>query len=65
MVVDAPLEYRTEIDTAIAGMTGYQIDRHRIIVEGVCPKYQKECEKDGRQINDERGKQHIASERFV
>jgi len=47
MVVDAPLEYRTEIDTAIAGMTGYQIDRHRIIVEGVCPKYQKECEKDG------------------
>ena len=43
--VDAPLDYRTKIDTTVAGMTGRQINRHRIIVEGLCSKCQRECEK--------------------
>lgn len=43
--VDAPLDYRTKIDTTVAGMTGRQINRHRIIVEGLCSKGQRECEK--------------------
>ena len=43
--VDTPLDYRTKIDTTVAGMTGRQINRHRIIVEGLCSKCQRECEK--------------------
>lgn len=43
--VDAPLDYRTKIDTTVTGMTGRQINRQRIIVEGLCSKCQRECEK--------------------
>lgn len=36
-VVDLPIEYHQEFDDNIAKETGYDINRHRIIVEGICP----------------------------
>ena len=39
-VVDIPLNYRQELDSIIAEKTGYQISRHRIVAEGLCPKCQ-------------------------
>ena len=45
-VVDIPMEYREAIDKMTAEKTGYKIDRHRIVVEGICPDCQKK-ETDG------------------
>ncbi len=40
-VVDIPMEYREELDRTIAEKTGFQIDRHRVIAEGICPDCQR------------------------
>lgn len=37
--VDGP--YDREYDAALAQKTGYQILRHRLVVEGICPDCQK------------------------
>ncbi len=41
-VWDAPMSYQEKYDEQIEGETGFQISRHRIIFEGLCP----ECSKD-------------------
>lgn len=37
-VFDAPLIYHEEYDTQVAAKTGFQISRHRMIFEGICPE---------------------------
>ncbi len=39
-VVDIPMEYHESIDRMTAEKTGYRVNRHRIIVEGLCPDCQ-------------------------
>lgn len=41
-VFDAPLSYRAEFDAQVAAETGFQVSRHRIIFEGLCPECGKE-----------------------
>ena len=36
-VFDAPLPYHAEYDDAVARETGFRINRHRLIFEGLCP----------------------------
>lgn len=36
-VFDAPLDYHTEYDARIEAETGFQIHRHRLFFEGLCP----------------------------
>lgn len=36
-VVDAPIPYREDYDEAVREVTGFQIERHRTVFEGVCP----------------------------
>ena len=36
-VVDAPIVYRPEDDAAVEQATGFQITRHRLVFEGLCP----------------------------
>lgn len=36
-VVDAPIAYRPEDDAAVEQATGFQITRHRLVFEGLCP----------------------------
>lgn len=47
-VCDAPLPYRAESDRAVAAETGFLIERHRTVYEGLCP----DCRKNGRQSGD-------------
>ena len=35
------LDCEVDIDTTIAEMNGYQLRRHRIIIERLCPIYQE------------------------
>lgn len=44
-VFDAPLCYHTEYDERISQETGFQIDRHRLIFEGLCPACKQKEEK--------------------
>lgn len=37
-VVDAPIEYKEGYDEEIEAETGFQINRHRLIFEGLCPE---------------------------
>ncbi len=37
-VSDAPLGYKSDYDTLAAAQTGFKIERHRMIFEGLCPK---------------------------
>ena len=41
-VWDAPMSYQGKYDKEVEDETGFQISRHRIIFEGLCP----ECSKD-------------------
>ena len=43
-VIDVPMNYRNEIDLQIEEETGYRVNRHRIIVEGLCPDC-RSCDK--------------------
>lgn len=36
-VFDAPLSYHEEYDDKVAQQTGFQISRHRLVFEGLCP----------------------------
>ncbi|MDD6202370.1 MAG: transcriptional repressor [Lachnospiraceae bacterium] len=45
-VFDAPLAYHSEYDAEIAKETGFEISRHRMIFEGVCPACVKEDTND-------------------
>lgn len=36
-VFDAPLRYHSEYDNTVAKETGFRIDRHRMVFEGMCP----------------------------
>lgn len=40
-VCDAMLPYHVELDTLLGAETGYAIDRHRTVFEGVCPACRK------------------------
>ena len=40
-VFDAPLSYHAEYDWQIEEETGFQIHRHRLIFEGLCPDCRK------------------------
>ena len=40
-VFDAPLSYHAEYDGQIEEETGFQIHRHRLIFEGLCPDCRK------------------------
>lgn len=37
-VLDSPIEYETENDHIVAGKTGFRVDRHQTVYEGVCPE---------------------------
>ncbi|MGN1145866.1 MAG: Fur family transcriptional regulator [Acetatifactor sp.] len=37
-VYDAPMHYQEEYDRQVEMDTGFKINRHRIVFEGVCPK---------------------------
>lgn len=37
-VMDAPLEYKAELDQKIADTTGFSITRHRTVFEGICSR---------------------------
>lgn len=40
-VCDAPLPYDEQSDIALTETTGYRINRHLIVFEGICPECQK------------------------
>lgn len=37
-VFDAPMDYHSEYDEQITKETGFQISRHRMVFEGLCPE---------------------------
>lgn len=41
-VYDIPFPYHENMDKQVAEITGYTIERHRAIFEGVCPECQQE-----------------------
>ena len=42
--MDVPMDYQEQIDRMTAKKTGYLVNRHRIVVEGLCPDCQKESQ---------------------
>ena len=44
-VFDAPLCYQAEYDAKVEQETGFQIQRHRLIFEGLCSECQKKNQK--------------------
>jgi Fe2+ or Zn2+ uptake regulation protein len=40
LVVDAPLTYQAEMDNALTDETGFAIDGHVTVFEGLCPRCQ-------------------------
>lgn len=42
-VTDVPLAYQHQIDSEVMEKTGFQIDRHRTIFEGLCPACRAAC----------------------
>ena len=36
-IVDAPMPYRAELDSQLAQDTGFQVRRHHLVFEGLCP----------------------------
>lgn len=47
-VSDAPVVYREELDGGVEEATGFKVERHRMIFEGVCPECLKEKAEDAR-----------------
>ena len=39
-VCDAPVDYRAQLDRQVAEETGFAVERHRTIFEGLCPACQ-------------------------
>lgn len=44
-VCDVPIPYNEDLDNQAAEKTGYTIDRHRAVFEGLCPDCQKRLNK--------------------
>ena len=42
-VIDAPYPYKTDLDADTAQQSGFDIVRHRLVFEGICPECQKEA----------------------
>lgn len=42
--MDVPMDYQEQIDRMTAKKTGYLVNRHRIVVEGLCPDCQKKSQ---------------------
>ena len=36
-VIDAPVDYRPDVDSEMAEKTGFQVIRHQTVFEGICP----------------------------
>ncbi len=45
IVIDAPIEYQDTYDKAVETKTGFSVERHRTIFEGLCPECVKKAEK--------------------
>ena len=45
-VFDAPLEYVPDYDTLVSQKTGFAVQRHRIVVEGICPECRKKSDQE-------------------
>ncbi len=43
-VCDAPIAYRNEIDNAVSEESGFLIERHRTVFEGLCPSCRQESQ---------------------
>lgn len=52
-VWDAPLTYQDEYDQQIETETGFHVERHRTIFEGICAECQKKPPKKEDKIQDE------------
>ena len=37
-VIDSPIDYNYESDSFVEGKTGFKINRHRTVFEGICPE---------------------------
>ena len=46
-VIDAPLAYREEIDTQVEEETGFHVQRHLVLFEGICPECSQKKENGG------------------
>ncbi len=42
-VIDAPYPYKEDLDTDTTQQSGFNIIRHRLVFEGICPECQKEA----------------------
>lgn len=45
-VADVPLTYYPDFDKEVSARTGYVIERHRTLFEGLCPDCQKKAQED-------------------
>ncbi len=43
-VFDAPISYQIDYDTQVENETGFQIQRHRMVFEGLCPSCRAKSE---------------------
>ena len=50
-VSDAPLDYQEEYDAKVAGETGFRVQRHRTVFEGLCTACQAKLEESQKQGN--------------
>lgn len=46
-VFDAPLAYLEDIDTRVAEETGFHVQRHLVVIEGLCPECSRKKENGG------------------
>lgn len=42
-VIDAPYPYKEDLDTDTTRQSGFNIIRHRLVFEGICPECQKKA----------------------
>ena len=42
-VIDAPYPYKADLDADTTQQSGFDIVRHRLVFEGICPECQKEA----------------------
>lgn len=43
LVIDAPVPYQESHDETVAAETGFQIQRHRTVFEGLCPQCRRKA----------------------
>jgi len=44
-IVDTPAPYMKELDAAAAKATGFEISRHELVFEGLCPECRRDAQK--------------------